>query len=78
MFRKLYQGQSPLHRASSHHHIITDLSHHLRLVTSSHAQVDSGIKSLQNMLRISMWDQLSIALSAMGKPLVCVTLNPKS
>jgi len=34
------------------------------------AQVDSGIKSLQNMLRVSMWDDLSIALSAMGKPLV--------
>jgi hypothetical protein len=33
------------------------------------AQVDAGIKSLQNMLRISMWDQLSVALSAMGKHL---------
>jgi hypothetical protein len=34
------------------------------------AQFNSGIKSLQNMLRISLWDELSIALSAMGKPLV--------
>ena len=34
------------------------------------AQVESGIKALENMLRVSMWDELSIAISAMGKPLV--------
>ena len=34
------------------------------------AQVTAGIRSLQNMLRVSMWDELSLALSTMGKPLV--------
>jgi hypothetical protein len=35
-------------------------------------QVNRGISALKNMLRIAMWTEVSVALSAMGKPLVQV------
>ena len=35
-------------------------------------QVNRGINALKNMLRIAMWAEVSVALSAMGKPLVQV------
>ncbi|EKX30882.1 hypothetical protein GUITHDRAFT_122911 [Guillardia theta CCMP2712] len=34
------------------------------------AQLDVAIRSLQNMMKVAMWDDLSVALTALGKPLV--------